>query len=102
MAQPMIVSVDSLIVEITGGAGPVGPEGPAGEGGGDGGLTVTLTEDATTYFYFGGLDAGDDWQINRWTKASLGTGPLRATIANNALIANLAAAWTARATLTYA
>ena len=97
MAQPMIVSVDSLIVEITGGAGPQGPTGASSQG-----LIVTQTEDAASYFYFGGLDSEGDWQVNRWTKSSLGTGPLRATIANNALVANLAAAWTVRVSLTYA
>jgi hypothetical protein len=54
-----------------------------------------------TYVYHGGNIRGQGWKVRRVTVANPAE-QVVATEANNALIDNLAAAWTDRATLTYA
>lgn len=78
----------------------------AASGGGGGGgtefLTITLSDMTNaTYYYYGGTNGDGDWQINRFTKASLST-KVVATESNNGSYGNLAAAWTDRTSLTYA
>lgn len=58
------------------------------------------TDDSgAVYFYFGWASVNGSWLIRRQTRATSLT--LNANIVNNASYANLAAAWTARASLTY-
>lgn len=91
-------------VPVTVLAGPTGPTGATGATGATGPerpvLTITEEDfDAASPIYFGGTWSDDGaWQV---TKSVNGT-QTRATIANNSGVANLAAAWTARASLTYA
>lgn len=69
-------------------------------GGGTATLDVSDTDFTNaTYYYYGGL-LGSAWQINRYERATITK--TTATVSNNPTVANLAAAWPDRATLTYA
>lgn len=58
------------------------------------------TDDSgAVYFYFGWASVNGSWLVRRQTRATSLT--LNANIVNNPSYANLAAAWTARASLTY-
>lgn len=71
--------------------------------GGGGTQYLTITENATdaTYRYFGGVDSGGNWKINRYLRSDL-TVKTSATEANNPGETTLAGAWPDRSTLTYA
>ncbi|MGN6545798.1 MAG: hypothetical protein ACTHK7_12165 [Aureliella sp.] len=73
----------------------------ASASGGTSFLEVTLTDvvNATAYYY-GGLTAGGDWQINKILRSDLASKTV-ATEQNNAAVTTLESAWTARTTLTY-
>lgn len=82
-----------------------GGRGPAGDGGGGGSSFLTVSEvDRTgeTYWYYGGLDANDDWCIQRYDITQNPTERTTATNTNNSGVASLSAAWSGRGALTYA
>jgi len=65
-------------------------------------LAVTLTDvDDATYYYYGGLDENNDWQINRYLKTSLTTKTLAIESPSNTGYVSLSAAWAARGSLVY-
>jgi len=62
-------------------------------------VDITLIDDADlTNIYYGGLLSGA-WKVNRYNRTTYVK--TSATISNNGGVANLAAAWTARTSLTY-
>lgn len=73
----------------------------ASSSGGTSFLQVTLTDvDNATAYYYGGLDAEGNWQVNKFLRSNLATKTV-ATEQNNASVTTLDSAWTARTTLTY-
>jgi rhamnogalacturonyl hydrolase YesR len=61
---------------------------------------VDLIDDTnSTYYYFGWVDDGDGWQINRQTRINALIE--RANSINNIAIPDLATAWPSRSGLTY-
>lgn len=73
----------------------------ASSSGGTSFLEVTQTDvDNATAYYYGGLTAEGDWQVNKYLKSNLATKTV-ATEQNNASVTSLTDAWAARTTLTY-
>jgi len=63
-------------------------------------LNITEFDDTdASYYFYGGLDGGSSWQINRYDKTTFVKTSARES--GNPSYMSLAAAWTDRLTLTY-
>ena len=72
-----------------------------GSGGSFASYTITqLDASNATYYYYGGIDASNNWVILRYVKANL-LQRSKATNATNSIYSDLAAAWNNRLSLNY-